>query len=101
MTAPLGLSEAEVVARRARGLGNEARLPVSRSYGRIIRQNLLTPIHGVLFSVAGLLGALGFVIDALVTAAPVFFDAVSGTAREVPRSGGWTGSRSSFDRRPA
>lgn len=83
MTAPCGLTEAEVVNRRARGLGNDARLPTSRSLARIVRQNLVTPVHAVLFSVAGLLGVLGLIIDALVTAAPVLFDAVAGTAREV------------------
>lgn len=83
MKAPSGLTEAEVVSRRARGQGNNVRLPTSRSLARIIRQNLLTPVHAVLFSVASLLGALGLIVDALITAAPVLFDAVAGTVREV------------------
>ena len=51
MTKPGGLSESEVVARRARGLGNAVRLQTSRSYLQILRQNAFTFINTVLFSI--------------------------------------------------
>jgi cation-transporting ATPase E len=62
-----GLSEPEVLARRAEGLGNMVKLETSRTYGQILRENLLTFFNLVLFGIG-----LGFLLlgspgDAVIT----------------------------------
>jgi cation-transporting ATPase E len=52
MTKLGGLSESEVVARRARGLGNAVQLQTSRSYLQILRQNAFTFINRSCFRLA-------------------------------------------------
>ena len=53
-----GLSEQEVVARRAKGQGNDVRLRTSRTYGQILRENLFTFFNMVLFGIGLLLWLL-------------------------------------------
>jgi cation-transporting P-type ATPase E len=48
----LGLSEAEVVARRAAGLGNNVKLQTSRSYRQIFQENLFTFINAMFFAIS-------------------------------------------------
>jgi hypothetical protein len=54
-----GLSEEEVLLRRANVLGNTVKLQPSRSYGQILRENILTPIHLILFALRVVLILLG------------------------------------------
>src|SRR5215472_10516959 len=50
-----GLSEEEVRLRRARGQGNNIKLQTSRTYWQILRENILTLINLILFSLSGIL----------------------------------------------
>jgi cation-transporting ATPase E len=77
-----GLTEAEVAARRARGLGNDLQLQTSRSYIEILRQNAFTFINTVLFVLGILLIVLGRMGDAFVTAGLVLMNVVVGVVQE-------------------
>ncbi len=78
-----GLSEQEAAERRARGLGNDARLKTGRTYGQIVRENLLTFFNLVLFGLGGILLLLGSPRDAFFTAAIGLVNALVATAQEV------------------
>lgn len=78
-----GLTEAEAEARRARGEGNEARLASSRSYGEIIRSNLLNPFNLLLFLIGGLLILLGRPQDALASAGLLLLNVCISMIQEV------------------
>jgi cation-transporting ATPase E len=78
-----GLSEQEVAERRARGLGNDARLKTGRTYGQIVRENLLTFFNLVLFGLGGILLLLGSPRDAFFTAAIGLVNALIAAAQEV------------------
>ncbi len=82
MTHIQGLSENEVVARRARGQGNDVRLETSRSYVQILKQNAFTFINTVLFAIGFLLVLMGRLGDALVTAGLVLMNVVVGVVQE-------------------
>ncbi len=49
---PGGLTENEVIARRASGQGNNATLQTSRSYAQIFRENLFTFVNAVFFGLS-------------------------------------------------
>src|SRR5690348_13680516 len=66
-----GLSDAEVVARRARGLGNDFHLQTSRSYLQIVRQHAFSFINTILFAIGVALVILGRIDDAILTAGMV------------------------------
>jgi cation-transporting ATPase E len=66
-----GLTDEEALRRRQAGLGNDARIPPSRTYVEILRRNAFSLANTVLFGVAALLLWLGLYVDALVTAGPV------------------------------
>lgn len=55
---PQGLSAQEVIRRQAKGQGNNAKLPTSRSYWQIFRENLLTFINFVFFTLSLLMFVL-------------------------------------------
>ncbi|GAB4451156.1 MAG: HAD-IC family P-type ATPase [Anaerolineae bacterium] len=78
-----GLSESEVAARRARGQGNEVRLPTSRSYGDILRQNILNLINVVLFTIGAVMVAIGRVGDAVTSVGLIFLNVIIGIFQEV------------------
>jgi cation-transporting ATPase E len=82
MTDIQGLSESEAAARRARGLGNDVQLETSRSYVEILRQNALTFINVVLFSIGLILISMGRLGDAVVTAGLVLMNVVVGVVQE-------------------
>ena len=82
MHSPQGLAESEVLARRARGLGHEARLQTSRSTLQILRQNAFTFINSILFAIGLVLVVLGRPGDALVTAGLVLMNVVVGVVQE-------------------
>jgi cation-transporting ATPase E len=62
-----GLDEAEVVARRQRGLGNKAPPGTTRTYVQIIAENTFTFVNDVLFLLAVALVVVGRAFDALVS----------------------------------
>ena len=70
-TPPGGLSEAEAVARRARGLGNTGAPATGRTYSQIVRENVFTFINNVIFVLGVLLGLVGRPLDALVSLAVI------------------------------
>jgi len=79
----LSLSEAEAVARAARGESNVAPVATSRSYGRIILQNTASFINILLFSIVIFLAVLGLYSDAAMTAVLVVANVVVGTFQEI------------------
>jgi cation-transporting ATPase E len=82
MSGVQGLSEAEVVARRARGLGNDVQFGTSRSYVEILRRNAFTFINTVLFVLGVILILMGRLGDAVVTAGLVLMNVVVGVVQE-------------------
>ncbi|MFO7271085.1 HAD-IC family P-type ATPase [Sphaerobacter thermophilus] len=79
---PLGLSEAEVAERRARGLTNAVPFETSRTYKRIIFENTFTFINTALFAICIALAALGLYGDAVVTVSLVIGNVVVGIVQE-------------------
>jgi magnesium-transporting ATPase (P-type) len=61
-----GLSDSEVAAQRAKGLGNTMPAQVSRSYVQIVRENVFNSINSMLFLLGIALVLLGRLSDALV-----------------------------------
>ena len=78
-----GLSADEVRRRRANGQGNNVKLPASRSYGQILRENLVTVVNLILFSLSAALILLGRPLDAIITVAVVSFNIVVGIVQEI------------------
>jgi cation-transporting ATPase E len=76
------LLESEVIARRARGQGNNVRFQTSRSYAQILRQNAFTFINTVLFAIGIVLILMGRTGDAVVTAGLVLMNVVVGVVQE-------------------
>lgn len=77
-----GLSDDQVVERRARGLGNAVAFKTGRSYLEILRKNAFTFINTMLFAISALLILMGQVGDALVTAGLVLLNVVVGVYQE-------------------
>jgi cation-transporting P-type ATPase E len=77
-----GLTSAEVDERHQDGRFNAAPPGTSRTYSRIFLDNLITPIHIILLTIAGILIALGFLGDALVTAGLVVANVSVGVFQE-------------------
>lgn len=78
-----GLSEEEVRLRRARGQGNNVKLATSRSYRQILRENIVTLIHAILFALSGVLVLLGRPLDAITTISVISFNLVVGIIQEI------------------
>ena len=78
-----GLSEEEVRLRRARSEGNNVKLPTSRSYGQILRENIVTLINLILFALSGVLILLGRPLDAITTVSVISFNLVVGIVQEI------------------
>ena len=78
-----GLTTNEVEARRREGRTNAAALPTSRTYGRIVRDNVFTFINAVLFGLAVTLIALGRTSDALVSVGVVAVNLAVGLVQEI------------------
>ncbi len=78
-----GLSQAEVIARRANGEGNDAALDGGRTYFDIIRTNLFSFFNNILYVIGGMLIALGRVNDALMSVGLAIFNAVVSTVQEM------------------
>lgn len=80
---PLGLTQAEVVARREQGQSNTVPFETSRSYRRILLQNTFTFINILLFVIVIMLLALQLWGDALMTAIIVFANVVVAIVQEM------------------
>ena len=78
-----GLTEAEALARRARGQSNDVPLNTTRSYVQIVRENVFTFINTVLFGLGVALVLLGRVSDAAVSVLVVLFNVLVSVAQEI------------------
>ncbi|MEO8274152.1 MAG: HAD-IC family P-type ATPase, partial [Chloroflexota bacterium] len=78
-----GLTDDEVLRRRAAGHGNAALPPTSRTYARIVRENVFTFINNILIGLAAALVAVGRPIDALVSISVIATNVVVGVVQEV------------------
>ena len=83
MDRPLGLTDAEVLARRADGRDNQVSGGSGRTYGEIARANLFSYFNIILFSVGGILAVLGQLNDAFITAVVGFANALISTIQEI------------------
>lgn len=78
-----GLSEAEVAERRARGQGNSAPPPSSRSYSQIVYENVVTFINGCLFFLGAVLLLLGRPLDALISTTVIVVNILVSVVQEI------------------
>jgi magnesium-transporting ATPase (P-type) len=78
-----GLTESEAATLRANGQGNTAQLRTGRTYGRSVRDNVLTFVNIVLFSLGTALVLLGHWSDALVSVGVVTVNLLVGVVQEV------------------
>jgi cation-transporting ATPase E len=82
-TAQSGLSDAEAASRRAAGFGNPAPPPTTRTYARIVRENVFTFINNVLFALGIALVLVGRPMDALVSLGVISTNIVVSVVQEV------------------
>ncbi len=82
-TPATGLTDAEAEARRARGLGNPAPPPTTRTYARIVRENVFTFINDVLFLLGIALVLVGRPMDALVSLGVISTNIVVSVVQEI------------------
>jgi len=78
-----GLTADEVAERQAQGLGSIPPPATSRSYAQILRENVLTTINMILFSIAIALVLVGQYLDALVSVGVISFNLVISLIQEV------------------
>lgn len=78
-----GLSEHDVLVRRAQGQGNSAPTLTSRSYRQIIVENVFTFINLCLFGLGITLALLGRISDALVSTAVISLNVIVSVVQEV------------------
>src|SRR5690242_1047645 len=83
VTPSTGLTAAEVVARRARGMGNNAPEKSGRSYLQIAAENTFTFTNNIIFLLGVGLVIVGRPLDALVSVLVVGTNVVVGVAQEV------------------
>jgi cation-transporting ATPase E len=67
-----GLTESDVIARRAAGDGNNVKLQSSRSYGQILRENLFTVINGIFIAISLVMFRLGRFSDGILVVIVIF-----------------------------
>lgn len=77
-----GLTDAEVVTRRAQGQSNGVKIQTTRSYAQILRENVFTFVNTVLFSIGAVLVMLGLYTDALLSVGIVAMNVVIGVIQE-------------------
>lgn len=82
-TPDAGLTDDDAAARRARGLGNDARITSGRTYADILRDNLLQPVNILLTAICLVLVYLQLYGDAAVTIVLVIVNVVVGLFQEV------------------
>jgi cation-transporting P-type ATPase E len=69
---PSGLSESEVLARRAAGFGNNVKLQTSRSYRQIFQENFFTFINVMFFAISVVMFLLHRVGDGILVVIVIF-----------------------------
>ncbi len=69
---PDGLTESEVIARRAAGEGNLTKLQTSRSYQQILQENLFTAINAIFFAISLVMFRLGRFSDGILVVIVIF-----------------------------
>jgi cation-transporting ATPase E len=67
-----GLSDPEVLARRAAGQGNNVKLQTSRSYRQILQENLFTFINAIFFAISLVMFILHRFSDAVLVVVVIF-----------------------------
>src|SRR4051812_17496873 len=77
-----GLTEAEAVERRKKGLGNHSKHETSRTYRQIIRDNLLTFINVTLIGIGVILVVMGQTKDAFLSSGLAVVNAIVGIIQE-------------------
>ncbi len=82
-TPDAGLSGSEVERRRAAGLGNTALPPTTRTYVRILRENVFTFVNNILFALGIALVLVGRPVDALVSLGVISTNVVVGIVQEI------------------
>ncbi len=78
-----GLTEAEALSRRQRGLANHVSFKTTRSYAEILRENIFTFINVVLFGLGFTLVLLGRTSDALVSVGVILVNVIVNVVQEV------------------
>ena len=78
-----GLTSAEVLDRRQRGLGNDARIQTGRTYAQILKENVFTFINNVLFLLGIALILLGRPSDAFVSVGVIMINVVVSLVQEI------------------
>jgi cation-transporting ATPase E len=83
VTPPPGLTNAEVLERRQRGLGNDARIQTGRTYGQILKENVFTFINNVLFILGFALILLKRPSDAIIAVGVIMINVVVSLVQEI------------------
>src|SRR4051812_16732955 len=84
LAAPLqGLSQHEVLARRAAGQGNAAPAATSRTYRQIVVENVFTFINSCLFCLGMALALLGRPLDALISTGVIALNILVSVVQEI------------------
>ncbi|BAU12285.1 HAD superfamily ATPase [Leptolyngbya sp. NIES-3755] len=78
-----GLSDREVHDRQLAGETNNVKLPTSRSYARILQENLFTFVNAVFFVISGVFILLRRPSDAVFVAVVIFSGVVIGIVQEI------------------
>jgi cation-transporting P-type ATPase E len=78
-----GLTEHEVVMRRAAGQGNNARLQSSRSYSQILKENLFTVINAIFFAISLVMFRLGRIGDGILVVIVIFGGVLVNICQEI------------------
>ena len=80
---PVGLSQEEAAARRARGQGNTMARGTSRTYARLVRDNVLPLVNNIFYVLGVALVALGRYSDALVSVGVVLINVLVSLVQEI------------------
>lgn len=78
-----GLSDAEAARRRAAGQGNNVKIPTSRTYGEILRENVFTFINNVLFGLIIALILVGRASDGVFAGVIITINIVISLVQEI------------------
>src|SRR5215212_8809436 len=78
-----GLSQPEVLDRRAAGQGNTAPAPTSRTYRQILVENVVTFINSCLFTLGIALALLGRPLDALISTGVIALNILVSVVQEI------------------
>src|SRR5690349_4876599 len=81
-TPSTGLTQAEADRRRAAHMANDAHVGSGRTYGEILRDNILNPVNLLLVGISIVLAALGLWGDAAVTVVLVLVNVVVAVYQE-------------------